>query len=463
MQGPPVTSGDSSPGGDVAVSGYAWRVFALLLAINLFNFIDRYTLAAVLTPVGDELLADDPIRQQKMGWLVAAFLISYMVFSPIFGAIAGRFRRWTLIGGAVIFWSLAAGASGLATDYWFLLATRILMGIGEAAYGPVAPALLADVFPEKRRGMVMAWFYCAIPVGSALGYQLGGAMAGWFTWHWAFFTVVPPGIVLGLIALRMPDPQVRSLGTTSPGATPLTPNVPPAPMSPDVASRGWRGLLADYRALWGNHAFFMCTAGMTAITYTIGGMAAWMPSYILEYRRYGSIEGVNFVFGCVMVVSGLAATLLGGWAGEWAQRRHRGGYFIVCGVSAVVGFPLLLAALFTPFPLAWVLIFGAIFCLFFNTGPANTILANAVPSALRPTAFAVNIFVIHALGDAISPPLIGAIADKSNLNVGMAITSVMVLVGGVVWVWGGLTRRRGQDTDAHTLSRRITNPTVDKT
>src|SRR5881392_814879 len=103
-----------------------------------------------------------------------------------------------------------------------------------------------------------------------------------------------------------------------------------------------------------------------------------------------------------------------------------------------VAFPLILCAIWTPFPAAWVFIFLACFCLFFNTGPSNTILANVSHPSIRASAFALNILVIHALGDVISPLIIGAITDASgqNMNLAFLLVSALILVGGVLWLWG---------------------------
>src|SRR5262249_9058154 len=146
----------------------ARATLALLLAINLFNYIDRYVLSAVVPVLKEEFPTG------RMGLLATAFLVSYMLTAPLFGWLADRVSRWLIVGLGVIVWSLASGASGLAETYGMLLATRIFVGVGEAAYGPAAPTLIADYFPVEKRGRVLAWFYMAIPVGSALGYAWGG-------------------------------------------------------------------------------------------------------------------------------------------------------------------------------------------------------------------------------------------------------------------------------------------------
>src|SRR5688572_22111698 len=179
----------------------ARTALALLLLINLFNYIDRYVLAAVVPEIQKTLLPGDPRADQKAGWLATAFLLTYMLASPVFGFLADRFSRWLLVGVGAILWTLASGASGLAGSFTALLITRLFVGIGEAAYGPVAPTIIADLYPVSSRGKMLSWFYLAMPVGSALGYGLGGAVAATSHWRVAFYLVVPPGLLLGLWAL----------------------------------------------------------------------------------------------------------------------------------------------------------------------------------------------------------------------------------------------------------------------
>ena len=161
-----------------------------------------------------------------------------------------------------------------------------------------------------------------------------------------------------------------------------------------------------------------------------------------------------------MVVSGLVATLLGGWFGDWLRNRGvRGAYFHAAGWTTILAWPFFVAMLFVPFPAAWGVLFVAVFFLFFNTGPANTILANVTRSPIRATAFAINILVIHALGDAISPTLIGAIADLADLHTAFLIVSVLILVGGGLWVAG--SRSLDEDTRRATAAdegRPVENP-----
>jgi hypothetical protein len=173
------------------------------------------------------------------------------------------------------------------------------------------------------------------------------------------------------------------------------------------------------------------------MTFAIGGLAFWMSAYF----RYSNAPGIGpigprTVFGIILAGGGLVSTLIGGIVGDWFRPRFSGSYFLVSGVALMLGFPVMLLMLWTPYPLKWVFIFLAVFLCFFNTGPTNTILANVTHSSLRASAFALNILIIHALGDALSPPLIGWISDRSNLDVGFVIVSVSMLAGGAFWLMG---------------------------
>lgn len=470
----------------------ARAALVLLLGINLFNYIDRQVLSAVLPAIQlDATILDptDPNLQFKLGLLTSAFLVSYTLLSPVFGWFGGRSRRWLVLGLGVIFWSLASGSSGLATGYVMLLLTRCLVGVGEAAYGPVAPAMLSDLYPLERRGRILALFYLAIPVGSALGFVIGGQMEAHFGWRSAFL-ITFSGALLGILCFFM---RAADRATSSEGKSQHT---------------SYLQVLKHLRTI---PSFVLCCLGMTATTFMLGGVAAWAPTYIFqrearfqitdetvqrlrglkttadtllvpesiieqitmlrqersftftefrqllqdrfnaaEMRQYAdqifraataaesiTLGQINLIFGGIVVVAGLGATLLGGYLGDYCRSRGlRGAYFIIAGWTTTAAWPFFVLMLFLPFPWAWIPLFVAVFGLFLNTGPANTILANVTRSEIRATAFAVNILVIHMLGDVISPPIIGLIADAADLHTAFLLTSLAILLGGILWSVG---------------------------
>ena len=437
----------------------AGGMLGLLVLINLLNYMDRQVLAAVVGPIkasffGPGAAGAGAMLTAAMNWchdrlgftpedalvglLGTAFMVVYMFGAPVFARLAERTSRWMLIGTGVILWSLASGASGLAGTFVALLLTRCFVGIGEAAYGPVAPVIISDLYPVQNRGRVLAWFYMAIPVGSALGYVLGGWVAGsglgeWGasvlgtrpeSWRWAFYLVVPPGILLGIYALFMQEPPRGRADGLQVHAAPVR----------------WR----DYLVFVRTPSYVLCTLGMTAMTFSIGGMAFWMP-YYLEMRP-GAPTQSTLIFGMITVVAGLSGTLLGGILGDRLRARFDGAYFLVSGTAMLVGFPLFFGVLHAPFPWLWILLFLTIFCLFFNTGPTNTILANVTHPSMRAAGFALNILVTHALGDVISPVVIGLLSDwLGDLGSAFLVVSAMFLAAGAFWLLGVRHLRRDMD------------------
>jgi MFS family permease len=496
----------------VAAPG-ARLALTLLLLINLFNYIDRQVLSAVVPKIKQEFFPDsskkverqsgeasgrepeaaeatkeDPWVKTKIGTLTTAFIVSYMLFAPVFGVLADRMSRWWLIGIGVIVWTIASGASGLATAFLMLLLTRIFVGVGEAAYGPAAPAVISDMYPVSRRGYVMAWFYAAIPVGSALGFVLGGQMLNvshWFTgvenWRWGFYAVVPPGMLLAVFCFFMREPARGHSDAIDARTLPRGPDVgepsgvdPHAerahgPAVPGADARGsgetsqpalsepHHATWADYKIILQTPSFVYATVGYTALTFVLGGVAAWMPTYVSDSRGQANEAQAATVFGAIVVVAGLLSTLLGGWAGDRLRGRFPGSYLLVSGWGVLFSFPLMLGVIFVDFPYAWGFVFLSVFWMFFNTGPINTVLANVTHPSVRASAFALNILAIHLLGDAISPPIMGGLADfgaklasggtltgwaaealgrHDGMDFSMGCTSLLLLVAGLVWLRG---------------------------
>ena len=401
------------PAGKKLMSGARSALF-LLLAINLFNYIDRQILAALEPDIRANFFAPGDVNAMtKTGLLGDAFFVTYMISAPILGLLADRFSRWIIVGSAVILWSLASGASGLAATFAILFATRIFVGIGEGGYGPAAPTILSDLFPIETRGRIMAVFYTAIPVGSALGYVIGGLIGAHLGWRWAFYLVAPPGLLLGLLCFWQRDPRVNAR---------------------HLAQKSPRRSMSDYLRLFRTRSYLINCVAITLMTFVTGGLGFWVPAY-LRYRNQSPAVGMT-IFGLITVVAGLISTLLGGVIADRLRPRVPGSYFLVSGIGMLIACPIFIVALYIPFPAAWIAMFLAIFFLFLNTGPSNTALANVSLPAVRATAFAANIFIIHAFGDVQAFWLLGYIGGHTNMRVAFLFVSGIILISGVVWLIG---------------------------
>ncbi len=264
-----------------------------------------------------------------------------------------------------------------------------------------------------KRGRIMAIFCAAIPVGSALGYVIGGLIGAHLGWRWAFYFVAPPGLLLGLLCFWQRDPRVgeHHLLQTSP-----------------------RRSLADYLRLFRTRSYVVNCIAQTLMTFVTGGLGFWVPAY-LRYRNQSPDIGMT-IFGLITVVAGLVSTLLGGIIADRLRSRFAGSYFWVSGIGMLIACPFFIVTLYIPFPAAWIAMFLAIFFLFLNTGPSNTALANVSLPAVRATAFAANIFVIHALGDVQAFWLLGYIGGHTNMHVAFLFVSGIIFISGVVWLMG---------------------------
>ncbi len=397
----------------------------MLIACNFVNWMDRQVLAAVVPSVRDEFLTGkdntgfgfldwlhpgkDP-ENAKLGMLVLVFMGAYMLLAPLFGVLP--FRKWRIIGCGIVLWSLATGMSGLAGSFGMLLLSRFLVGVGEAAHGPLAPAMIADLYPKERRGTMMALFMLAVPCGSALGYILGGLFSATLGWRWAFYLPVIPGLILGVMCFFMPEPISQE---------PATKKV---------------GFFTGLSSLLKTRSFLMAMASMTAMTFCIGALGYWMPSYAHEYRHAGSLATVNLIFGGIILVTGISATFIGGYIVDRLRPRCPNIDFLLPAAALLLGTPLFVLSLYTPFPYAWALIGLTCAVLFAGGAPMNTIIANVVPAPQRAVAYGLNILVIHLLGDAISPMLIGATADATNMHTAFLSLTVVVVLAIVFCVIG---------------------------
>lgn len=390
----------------------AWAPLLALTFINLFNYVDRFVVTALLPSIQAELHLTD----SQGGLLGTAFIVVYFISCPLFGWLGDRGPRkpWLALG--VALWSVATATAGLARNFFGLFAARAAVGIGEAAYGTIAPSLIADYFPRAIRGRYMSIFYLAIPVGSALGYLLGGLCGELWGWRAAFGIVGLPGLALALAMLLMREPQRGQYDR---------PAISPASTLP--SPRG------AYRALAQNRLYVWTVAGYTAYTFALGGLAFWMPSYMLRVRGYSPGEGM-LMFGGITVVTGFVGTLAGGWLGDFLLRYTRKAYTWLSVVAMLGGALATFAALLADDPAIFlVCLVVAQLCLFLNTGPINALLVDIVAPSGRATAVAMSNFCIHLLGDAISPTLIGSVSDHTDLATGMLAIPAFFLIAGALW------------------------------
>ena len=190
------------------------------------------------------------------------------------------------------------------------------------------------------------------------------------------------------------------------------------------------------RGLVRNGAFITATLGMATYTFAVGGMQVWIPTFLQRLRGL-NVTTANTDFSAIVFTNGIGATLLGGWLGDRLLKRYFGAYYTFSGVAMLIAVPFMVAAIYTRGRLMFPAIFAAVFFILIGTGPSNGALVNSVSASIRSTALAVNVFVIHLLGDAFSPTLIGSISDKTgSLQKAFWVAFIAAAISGVVLLYG---------------------------
>ncbi len=387
----------------------AYYALGLLFTINLVNYLDRQVLYSLMPLIKTDLGLTDT----QLGALASAFMIVYMCAAPFIGYWADRSVRKNWISYGIGIWSLATFASGLARTYTQLFAARAAVGIGESGYGSVSPSFVAEHFPAEKRGRVLAIFSMAIPVGSALGYICGGWIGYHYGWRTAFMVVGVPGLFLAILAYFLRDPRAAR----KPGDKDLP-------------------RFRDYFSLYRVRSYVASTLAMAALTFALGGLAVWMPTFLT--RCWGmNVAEAGMLFGGITVVAGIIGTLAGGWIADYLLKITGKAYFIVSGVGLVLALPAGIVAVLSPyFPLTIAALFVTEVFAFLNMGPLNGVIVNVTGASMRSMAFAANIFVIHALGDALSPTLIGLVSDSWGLKPALIGAMLFLGLAGCFCLWG---------------------------
>ncbi len=380
----------------------------LLTALNLFNFIDRYILPGVQPLVQKEFRVNDA----QIGLLTTVFFFVYMIAAPITGWLGDHFPRKPLIIIGALLWSIATLFTAWVHDYETLLIRHAIVGIGEATFSIFAPALLADFYPEADRNRILSIFYITIPIGGALGYLTGGILGQHFGWRVPFFIAALPGFLIAMAFLFVREPSRGS-------ADSLTPTLNRATLS----------------GLTRNPAFWCATLGLAMWTFAVGGISTWLPTFLVRFGSM-SVAKAGTVAGGLTVVCGLLGTIVGGWVAQrWQHHNHRALYML-SGWGSVLAMPFAAAVFFGPPSVFMAGAFLAEFFLFLGTGPLNAAIVNSVAAPIRATAISVNLFIIHVLGDAFSPTLIGKISDATNLRIGLGVTLISLAASGAILFLG---------------------------
>lgn len=390
------------------VAGAA-TALVLLTALNFVNYTDRYILPGVQEQVKHQFHVSDA----ALGSLTFWFFLTYMCAAPLTGWLGDRLPRKPLIVICALLISAVNLLTGLVHTFGSLMLRHAVLGIGEASFGIYAPALLADFYPEEDRNRILTLFYTAIPVGAALGYLVAAVVGSRFGWRMPFYVSAVPGfLIAALIYWLMREPPRGASDAPRPSHMPAT----------------------HILSLVRNAPYLYAVLGMAMTTFSLGGISAWMPSFLA--RTGFSPDKVGLALGGITAGAGLGGTAIGGWlAQRWLRRNHRALY-LVSAWSALATVPFGVLCFFGPRASLLPALGVGMFLIFIGTGPLNAAIVNAVPAPIRASAIAMELFLIHALGDTPSPWLIGVVSDRSTLATGLGLTLVTMLIAAALLFLG---------------------------
>src|SRR5712692_7937793 len=408
-------------GSDLGISkqttqNYARYVFWVMFLISFLNYMDRYILNGAANVVAREL----GFGIDGIGYIASAFLVVYTLATVPLGIWADRAKRKNVVAICVAVWSVATALTALASNFTTLFLSRMVLGIGEAGYFPAGTALMSDYFSRRKRSRIMSWWSVGQLVGILFGFAIGGSVAGIFpgSWRLAFIFTGIPGLILAFTAFRLREPRRNEADEEEIALYPFTvggvAEIEEPPRALPMTSKVW----AQFGTLLQIKTLVVLIAMQIFAFFVLGVNVVFLPTYLQQTDTFGLSSAKAGLFsGAVIVLAGLAGTIIGGYMADWLNRRHQGARVLVCGIGFLLSAPAFAVAitshsfaLFTAFFIITTLL------LTIYTGPSTAATMDVVPSALRASAVAISLLIAHLLGDAFAPTLVGKLAATFDPN-----------------------------------------------
>lgn len=406
---------------------YIRYAIGILTTVYVINFLDRQILSILMQPIKEDMQLSDT----ALGFLSGiAFALFYATLGIPIARLADKKSRVTIITVCLSLWSIMTAVCGLAQNYWQLLISRILVGVGEAGGGPSSHSLIADYVPLENRSTALGVFALGVPLGLLLGFLIGGWLEEFYGWRLAFMAVGLPGLLLAVVVrltLREPPRGHADLATpngfaVASGARATKSETPP-PIG-DVA-----------RALWKQKSFrhLSFAAGVQAIAGY--GVIQWVPSFL--HRSYDMSSGeIGTALALILGLGGAIGTAAGGYIADGLSKRDMRWQLWVPAIGGLMGAPFAFGVYLSPTAfatLAWFI--PPVICINAYHGPTFAMTQALAPVRMRAMAAAVLLFMINIIGLGLGPQLIGIASDLLNPFYGDESLRYALLFVSMVYFW----------------------------
>jgi len=352
--------------------------------------------------------------------------VVYTLGTVPLGIWADRAQRKNVVAFCIAVWSVATALTALATNFTTLFLSRMVLGIGEAGYFPAGTALMSDYFNREKRSRIMSWWSCGQLVGILFGFAIGGELAGLYigSWRLAFIFTGIPGLILALLAWKLREPrrnqadeETFSLASNEVGTRDNVEEVPHVVVP--------RNVLSQFGTLLRIKTLVVLIAMQVFAFFVLSVNLVYLPTYLQQKDSFGFSSAKAGLFsGAIIVLAGMAGTILGGYMADWLNRRHQGARVLVCGIGFLLGAPAFAVSV-TSHNLFVFTLFFIITALLLTvySGPSTAATQDVVPSVLRASSVAISLLIAHLLGDAFAPSLVGFLAKSFDPTHGAHFTN----------------------------------------
>ena len=378
-------------------------VLILLVVSVAINYLDRGVLS-VSAPILQRELTLSPT---EMGLLFSAFFWSYAVFQLVAGWLVDRYEVKHILSAGFLVWCLATASVGWITGFGWLLASRVILGVGESVAYPAYSHILARDFAEGRRGLANALVDAGSKLGPALSTLAGGLLVGRFGWRALFL-----GMGLGGLLWLIPWILIAPSGDR--GAKAEVRERPTSMM--EILRR---------REAWGT------CVGMFSLGYVWYFLLSWLPSYLVNARGF-SMHSMA-VLGSLPFGAMACTSVLGGWLSDWLIRRGHSATgvrktFVTSGLLLCCVTLLPAAVVRSPEQCVMLLVISCAALGFFTSNVWAITQTLAGPKAAGSWTGVQN--AIGNLGGVISPLLTGVVVARTgSYYLAFATASVMLVLG----------------------------------